>query len=67
VVGLGLYLSGLAWRQFLDPSHIRFGVLHNLATGTLSRRLRSLLRQFTFAPLGELYRRSRVAESAGAA
>ncbi len=60
-----LYLSGLAWRQWLDPAHLRFGVLHNMATAAVSRRLRSLLCHFTFVPLGELYRRYRTAVPTG--
>jgi polysaccharide deacetylase family protein (PEP-CTERM system associated) len=52
-----LYVSGLSWRQRLHPAHIRFGLLHNVATGAVGRRLRSLLREFSFAPLRELYRR----------
>jgi polysaccharide deacetylase family protein (PEP-CTERM system associated) len=50
-----LYLSGLAWRQRAHPAHLRFGVLHNLATGAVGRRLRSLLREFRFTSLSELY------------
>jgi polysaccharide deacetylase family protein (PEP-CTERM system associated) len=51
-----LYLSGLSWRQRLNAAHLRFGVLHNVATGAVSGRLRSLLAEFKFAPLRELYR-----------
>jgi polysaccharide deacetylase family protein (PEP-CTERM system associated) len=51
-----LYLSGLSWRQRLNAAHLRFGVLHNLATGAVGGRLRSLLAEFKFAPLRELYR-----------
>jgi polysaccharide deacetylase family protein (PEP-CTERM system associated) len=50
-----LYLSGLAWRQRVDPAHLRFALLHNLATGAVARRLVALLREFSFAPLGDLH------------
>jgi hypothetical protein len=61
-----LYLSGVARRQRLHAAHLRFGVLHNLATRAVARRLRSLLLQFSFGPLGELYR-MHAADRAGAA
>jgi polysaccharide deacetylase family protein (PEP-CTERM system associated) len=51
-----LYLSGLSWRQRLHPAHVRFGLLHNVATSAVTRRVRSLLAEFKFVPLEALYR-----------
>jgi polysaccharide deacetylase family protein (PEP-CTERM system associated) len=62
-----LYLSGLAWRQRLNPAHLRFGVLHNWATGAVARRLVALLREFSFAPLAELYSKDRTASATASA
>jgi polysaccharide deacetylase family protein (PEP-CTERM system associated) len=51
-----LYLSGLSWGERIQSAYVRFSILHNLATEAVGRRLRSLLAEFSFGPLGELYR-----------
>jgi polysaccharide deacetylase family protein (PEP-CTERM system associated) len=52
-----LYVSGLSWRQRLHAANVRFSLLHNVGTAAVGARLRALLREFSFGPLGELYRR----------
>lgn len=51
-----LVLSDLRLRERLSPAHLRFTVLHNLATPLVARRLRAVLHEFSFVPLGELHR-----------
>src|SRR5215210_4603820 len=52
--------SGLAWRRSLRANNLKFTlsriVLHNLRTGLISQRLGPLLAQYTFMPLGDIYR-----------
>ena len=50
-----LSLAGLSWRQRLRPAHLKFNVLHNAGTGLIGRRLRSLLAEFAFGRLGDIY------------
>ncbi len=61
-----LTLAGLSWRQRLRPAHLKFSVLHNAGTGLIGRRLRPLLAQFAFGPLGDIYARSVVEAGAPA-
>ena len=53
-----LSLAGLSWRQRLRPAHLKLSVLHNAGTGLIGWRLRSLLAEFAFGPLGDTHARS---------
>jgi polysaccharide deacetylase family protein (PEP-CTERM system associated) len=52
--------SRLAWRRSLRASNLKFTlsriVLHNLRTNAIGQRLKPLLAQFEFMPLGDIYR-----------
>jgi polysaccharide deacetylase family protein (PEP-CTERM system associated) len=52
--------SRLAWRRGLRASNLKFTLsrmlLHNFRTNVIWRRLRPLLAQFEFMPLGDIYR-----------
>ena len=52
--------SRLAWRRILRSSNLRFTLsrilLHNFRTNILGQRLKLLLAQFDFSPLGDIYR-----------
>lgn len=54
---------GLLWtpqisvRQRLARTQVQFSILHNFRTGAVAAHLRELLREFAFAPLGEVLRR----------
>ena len=49
-----------AWRRSLGASNLKFTLsrilLHNFRTKLISQRLKPLLEQFTFMPLGDIYR-----------
>ena len=49
-----------AWRRSLGASNLKFTLsrilLHNFRTRLISQRLKPLLEQFTFMPLGDIYR-----------
>jgi hypothetical protein len=49
-----LFLTGLTWRQRLDPAYLKYAILHNLFTGAILRRLAPILRQYEFRPLEEI-------------
>jgi polysaccharide deacetylase family protein (PEP-CTERM system associated) len=57
-----LYLSQLTWRQRLQIPSVKYTLLHNFCTGCIMKRLRVLLKEFHFMPLGEIYT-ARVAET----
>jgi polysaccharide deacetylase family protein (PEP-CTERM system associated) len=52
--------SRLAWRRSLEARNLPFMisriVLHNVRTSVIARRLKPLLGQLTFMPLGEIFR-----------
>ena len=52
--------SWLAWRRGFQASNLKFTLsrilLHNFRTRLIGQRLKSLLAQHTFMPLGEIYR-----------
>lgn len=52
-----LYLSNLSWSERLNAEYLKFLQRHNFLTSRIALRLRPLLEQFTFAPLGQLYSR----------
>lgn len=49
-----LLLSGLTLRERMSLAHIRFSILHNLATPLIAHRLRALLGAFDFVRLADL-------------
>lgn len=56
----GLNPSRETWRRRLPARHLKFALsrilLHNFRTDSIQQCLRPLLTQFTFQPLGEIYR-----------
>lgn len=52
--------SWSAWRRSLRTSNLKFTLsrilLHNFRTNLIGQHLKSLLKQFEFVPLGEIYR-----------
>lgn len=51
-----LAVKKLSWRQRLRPSTMKYTLLHNACTRQIAGRLQSLLRRYSFQPLGEIYR-----------
>ncbi|HZB84858.1 MAG TPA: polysaccharide deacetylase family protein [Rubrobacteraceae bacterium] len=55
--------SWLAWRNSLRASNLKFTLsrilLHNFRTDLIGQRLKLLLAQFKFVPLGDIYRATR--------
>jgi polysaccharide deacetylase family protein (PEP-CTERM system associated) len=58
-----LNLSRPAWRRGLRAGNMKLTLsrvlLHNFGTGLIGRRLKPLLTQFKFMPLGDIYRATR--------
>jgi hypothetical protein len=58
-----LNLSRPAWRRGLRADNLKFTLsrilLHNFCTGLIGQRLKPLLAQFEFMPLGDIYRATR--------
>jgi hypothetical protein len=50
-----LWLEGLTLSQRVRVPNLKYTLLHNLLTGRIAQRLRSLLASQTFQPLGEIY------------
>ncbi len=50
-----LHLTGLTWRHRLQTTYLKYIVLHNAFTGSITKRLRFLLTEFQFKPLGEVF------------